>query len=252
MKATRRQFLTLAGGATLSAIAAPRLLSFSARPASAQAIAGAPSFKGTAGNSIQGPVTLNAGLAVLRAQHTGASNFGVTLFLAAPTIPGETLQQIVDNDDYAESSLVYDEIGPLKGGAAALVGTPGDHYMAINSSGAFQISVEQPLPENVTPVQQTTFSGKGKDVTPYFTLPAGVSSLSVQTSGSNFRSWLYHLDDLGGEFVPGGVNGSDGRFFDFTFPGNQSSYPVTLPDAGPYLLTADNIQPTDTWTFTFQ
>src|SRR5205823_211867 len=105
---------------------------------------------------------------------------------------------------------------------------------------------EQPLPETVATVQQTVFSGRGKDVTSYFTLPDGLSSLSVQTSNQQLRGWLYHLDDLGGAPLPDGINVYDGRFFDFTFPGNQSSYPVSLPDSGPYLLVVDNIGPTDT------
>jgi hypothetical protein len=52
--------------------------------------------------------------------------------------------------------------------------------------------------------------------------------------------------------VQSGINVYDSRFFDFTFPGNQSSYPVNLPDAGPYLLASDNVSATDTWTYTFQ
>lgn len=52
--------------------------------------------------------------------------------------------------------------------------------------------------------------------------------------------------------MPDGINVYDGRVFDFTFPGNQPSYPIDLPDSGPYLLVTDNIGPTDSWTFTFQ
>lgn len=249
MKASRRQFFAIAGGAALGAVVAPDLLRFRVPAVSAQAIAGAPSFTGAAGKSIQGPVALNAGMAVLRAQHNGASNFVVTLFVPNPN---ETIQQSVDDASYTDVSLVYDEIGSYKGGAVAMVGTPGAHYLAVNASGAFQISVEQPLPGNVATVQQTTFSGRGKDITPYFTLPAGISSLSVQTTSTNFRGWLYHIDSLGGAPQPDGINVYDGRFFDFTFPGNQTSYPVNLPDSGPYLLATDNLGPTDTWTFTFQ
>ncbi|MHB8574978.1 MAG: hypothetical protein ACYDCQ_06550 [Dehalococcoidia bacterium] len=249
MSTTRRQFLAIAGGATLSAIAAPKLLGYGVRTAHAQLIPGSPSFRGAAGKSIQGPVTLSAGMAVLRAQHNGSSNFSVTLFLPNPN---ETIQQSVDDDSYTDSSLVYNEIGTYKGGAVAMVGTPGDHYLAVDSSGAFSISVEQPLPENVSTVQQTVFSGTGKDVTPYFTLPDGLTQLSVQTTAEQFQGWLYHLDDLGGAPLPDGINVYDGRMFDFTFPGNQSSYAVNLPDAGPYLLRTDNFGPTETWTFTFE
>src|SRR5579864_5633688 len=123
MKATRRRFLTLAGGATLGAIAAPNLLRLGARAVQAQAIPGAPSFKGAAGKSIQGPVTLNAGLTVLRAQHNGTSNFSVTLLLPNPA---EAVQQSIDDGSFTDSALVYDEIGALKEGAATLTGTPGD------------------------------------------------------------------------------------------------------------------------------
>lgn len=249
MHATRRQFLARTGGSLLAVLAAPHLFGSPDHVARAQAIPGSPSFRGAAGKSIQGPVSLTTGMAVLRAQHNGTQNFGVTLFLPDAGVP---LQQSVDTDAYTDSSLVYNEIGAIKGGAVAMIGTPGDHYLAVDASGAFQISVEQPVPGNVTTVQQTTFSGRGKDVTPYFTLPAGLSVLSVQTSGAQFRGWLYHLDDLGGAPLPDGINVYDGRFFDFTFPGNQASYPVYLPDAGPYLLVTDNISPTDTWTFAFQ
>src|SRR5216684_311957 len=81
MVVTRRQFLTRAGGTLLGVVAAPRLLQGGTPIVSAQAIPGAPSFRGAAGKSIQGPVSLNAGMAVLRAQHNGTSNFSTTLFL---------------------------------------------------------------------------------------------------------------------------------------------------------------------------
>jgi hypothetical protein len=233
----------------MGAVLTPDLLRRGRRTALAQPIPGSPSFTGAAGKSIQGPVTLNAGMTVLRAQHNGSGNFVVTLFVSNPD---ETPQQSVDDASYTDSSLVYDEIGAYKGGAVAMAGTAGDHYLAVTASGAFQIAVEQPRPETVNPIQQTTFSGRGKDVTPYFTLPDGISSLSVQTTGAQFRGWLYHLDGLGGVPITDGINVYDGRFFDFTFPGNQTSYAVTLPDSGPYLLSTDNIPPTDTWTFTFQ
>lgn len=252
MRTNRRQFLRLGGGIALGAIVAPGLSQFGGYGVGAQPISGSPTFKGGAGKSVQGPVSLNAGVTVVRAQHNGAGNFSVTIFLPMPSTPGESLQQVADNVDYTDSSLIFDEIGAFKGAAVALTGVPGDHFMAVNSSGAFQLSVEQPLPETVTPVQQTDFSGKGKHVTPYFTLPPGISTLSVQTTSTNFRAWLWHLDDLGGAPVAGGANGYDGRFFDFTVPESQTAYAVSLPDAGPYLISTDNVSPTDTWTFTFQ
>lgn len=250
MKSTRRRFLSIAGGATLGALAAPALLQRNASRASAQAIPGAPVLRGAAGKSIQGPVSLNAGMVVLRAQHNGASNFGVTLFLPSA---GETAQQNYDDGSFSDYSSPYNEIGAYRGGAVSVLGTPGDHYLAVDASGAYQISLEQPLPSNVTGSRQATFSGRGNDVTPYFTLPAGITSLSVDTSSTSLRAWLYHLDDLGGAPLPDGINVYDGRFFDFSFPDNQSSYPVRLPDSGPYLLAVNNLLTvTDAWTLTFR
>ncbi len=249
MSTNRRHFLALAGAAAAGVVAAPALLRGTAGIARAQAIPGAASVKGAAGKSIQGPVSLNAGMAVFRAQHNGTENFSMTLLLPNPA---KTVQQSVDDGSYTDSSLVYNEIGAVKANAVAMIGTPGSYYMSMDASGAYQVSIEQPVPGNVRTVQQTSFSGRGKDVSPYFTLPAGLTSLSVQTNAMQLHGWLYHLDDLGGAPLPDGINVYDGRFFDFTFPGNQTSYPVLLPDAGPYLLAVDNIGPTETWTYSFQ
>lgn len=118
------------------------------------------------------------------------------------------------------------------------------------------------MPEIVSPVLQTSFSGRGQDVSPYFMLPPTVSSISVNTSSTTLRAWLYQLDDLGGSAVQAGINVYDGRIFDFTFPGNQSSYPLelTVPvddngtpqNSGPYVLAVSNtLANGDAWTISF-
>ncbi len=244
----RRRFLTVTGGAVLTAGAAARLLQMGP-VARAQGLAPLATYQGAAGKSIQGPVNLSAGVTVLRAQHNGNGNFSVSLAIPAA---GETPQQSFDDASATDRSLVYDEVTSFKGAAVAMATIPGPHYLDVTAAGAYQISVEQPTPETVPTVQQTTFTGKGKNVTPYFTLPDGISTLSVQTSAKQFRGWLWHVDDLGGEAVQGGAGGYDGRFFDFTSASPQSSFPVVLPDSGPYLLSTDNVTPNDTWTFTFQ
>ena len=114
------------------------------------------------------------------------------------------------------------------------------------------MSVEQPLPENVTPTQQTSFSGKGPDVTPYFLLPAGISQISMQTSSAFLIGTLYHIDDLGGSAVEAGVQGPDGNIFDFRDPSNQATVPISLPDGGPYVFAVKNdINNQSTWTISF-
>jgi hypothetical protein len=249
MRTTRRRFLLASGSAALATTAGVSRLLQRDSAAHAQAIPGAPSFRGAAGKTIVGPVTLAAGVTVLRAQHNGSSNFGVTLFVPAP---GETPQQSYDLSHQSDSFLVFNLIGAVKPSDAEVVGVTADHYLYVDASAAWQISVEQPLPETVTPITGTSFSGKGQDVSPYFMLPPGISSISVSTQSTSLRAWLYHLDDLGGETVGAGLQVYDGRIFDFTFPGNQTSYPLDLPDSGPYLLSVSNtLNNSDAWTMTF-
>jgi hypothetical protein len=248
MSMPRRRFLTLAGGAALGLAAGPSLLRAGAFTAQAQAIPGAPSFKGAAGSTMVGPIPLNAGLTVLRAQHNGTENFGATLFLPAV---GETAQQSYDLGDFSDFAAPFNLIGAVKAAGVVVSTTPGDHYLIVNATGAWQISVEQPLPENVTPVAKTTFSGKGQDVSPYFTLPDGISTITVQTASTSLYAWLYHLDDLGGEPVEAGIDVYDGRIFDFTFPGNAASVPITIPDSGPYFIAvANTLNNGDAWSIT--
>ena len=248
MSMPRRRFLAFAGGAVLGFAAAPTLAYRRRSVANAQAIPGAPSFAGAAGKSIVGPVSLNAGLTVLRAQHNGTANFGVTVILPAA---GATAQQSYDHGDFSDFAVPFNLVGAVKSAGVVLTTTPGDHYLVVSATGAWQISVEQPLPETVTPIQQTAFSGKGQDISPYFMVPDGISTISVQTASQLLYGWLYHLDDLGGEPVIAGIAFADGRIFDFTFPGNMTSAPITLPDSGPYLIAvANTLTNADAWTIT--
>ncbi|HEY7294319.1 MAG TPA: hypothetical protein VH916_04715 [Dehalococcoidia bacterium] len=233
-----------------SLLAAPQILRWSAPAAHAQAIPGSPSFRGAAGKSVVGPVALNAGVTVLRAQHNGTANFVVNL-----AVPNEGFgpQDAFDMAQTSDSSLVYDIIGSYKGGAVAMAALNAGYYLAVTASGAWQVSVEQPLSETVNPVQQTSFSSKGEDVTPYFTLPDGISQITLQAPpNASLVGYLYHLDDLGGAPVQAGYMGYGGRIFDFTLPDNPNSYPITLPDAGPYIFyVANDINDTTPWTVSF-
>lgn len=250
MDLTRRRFLAMSGGVAAGLVAAPRLLRLGATAVQAQPIPGAPSFRGAAGNSVVGPVTLNAGVTVLRAQHNGTGNFVVNL--AIPNA-GYAPQDAFNQAQTTDNSLVYDIIGSYKGGAAALAAQNADYYLAVTASGAWQIAVEQPLPETVAPVEQTSFSLKGQDVTPYFTLPDGISQITLDApQGAPLRAWLYHVDDLGGSAVQAGLMGYQGVVFDFSIPDNPNSYPISLPDAGPYVFYVTNdIQNTSSWTASF-
>ena len=257
-KTTRRGFLTAAGGVLLAEFATATPLLRGAPAARAQAIPGAPLFKGAAGVSIVGSVSLGAAVTVLRAQHNGNANFTVELFVPAP---GETAEQSATLADYSDAFLVFDLIGAVKPATAVLTTEPGDHYLQVTASGAWQISVEQPLPELLTPTLKTSFSGRGTDVSPYFLLPPTISSISVSTNSSALRAWLYHIDDVGGEAIEAGVISYDNRIFDFTDPSNAPSFPVALPvpvdengvpqNSGPYVLAVNNLGNLEEWTISF-
>jgi len=240
----------LSGGAAGGLILASGLRLPRVPTALAQAIPGSPSFRGASGKTVVGPLALYAGITVLRVQHNGTGNFGITL--AMPN-DGFTPQDAFAMAQVRDYSLVYDIIGSYKGGAVALATIGGDHYLSVNASGAWQIDVEQPVPENVSPVQQTSFSSKGQDVTPYFTLPDGIQQISLQAPASSaLLGYLYHLDDLGGSPVVAGQMGYDGRIFDFTNPANPATYPLTLADDGPYVFYVTNdIRDTTPWTVSF-
>lgn len=259
VRTNRRAFLTAAGGALLAEAAAATPLLRAARSVRAQVIPGAPSFKGAAGQGmIVGPVPLGAGVTVLRAQHNGSGNFTVELFVPAP---GETAMQSNTLADYSDTFLAFDLIGAVKPATAVLTTEPADHYLAVTASGAWQISVEQPLPELISPALKTSFNGRGTDVSPYFVLPPTISSISVSTTSNALRAWLYNIDDLGGEAIQAGVISYDSRIFDFTDPSNATSFPIALPvpvdengvpqNSGPYVLAVNNLGNLEQWTISF-
>jgi hypothetical protein len=186
-----------------------------------------------------GPVSLKTGLVVIQIQFNGTGRLSASLVQAVPSTSGQT------------PFPLFDRTGPFKASAATLVAAPGGYYAQVSALQACELTFQQPLPETVKAIQQTSLSGTGKDVSAYFTLPSGISTVSLQSTGSSLRAWLYHLDDSGGEAVQGGVAGADGRFFDLAAAGASSSYPVAPRDGGPYLLAVDGVSPSDTWTFAF-
>lgn len=250
MKTSRRRFLAWTGGAVGGLVLAQPRFILGSRAVQAQAIPGAPSFRGAAGQSVVGPVSLNAGIAVLRAQHNGTGNFGITTFVPND---GYSPQDAINQAQVADSSLVYDVIGAYKGGSVVQTTLNADHYISVNASGAWQISLEQPLPENVAATQGTNFSGKGQDITPYFTLPDGVTQITMDApSTSALTGSLFHLDDLGGEAIQAGIMGHYGEIFEFNNPANQPGVLFTPPDAGPYIFFVTNdVRDTTPWMVSF-
>jgi hypothetical protein len=228
---TRRQFLVF-GTTAVTAI-------LSARGARAQQTS---ATSGSAAATI-GPVTLRVGLAVIQVQFNGTGHFAGTVVPATTTVGASGASPA--------PVPLFDRSGTFKASAATLIVTAGAYYAEVTSDGACQLLFQQPLPGTVSAAPQTSLAGVGNDVSSYFTVGTTVSTLSVHTSSSQLRAWLYHLDNNGGEAIQGGVMGADGRFLDLTAIGAQMSYPVTLPDSGPYLIAVNNVSPGDTWLFSF-
>ncbi|MGD9892354.1 MAG: hypothetical protein AB7R89_15360 [Dehalococcoidia bacterium] len=184
------------------------------------------SYDGWSTSKVEGPVSLEAGLVVVRARHGGNANFGLTLVTADPGKAPE--------DSYENRYLMINAIGRYDGAAAALLTVPGDYYLLIGAGGTYEFTLEQPVPDNVTPVDERSFEGAGQQVTPVFALEAGTYTVRGTSNGDgNFRVWMYEVDDLGGGAVDGNVFG---RLFDVTSgPANESAT-VTLRRDGLYLF----------------
>jgi hypothetical protein len=192
-----------------------------AAPVRAQANTFQGSAKGT-----PGPVSLHAGLAIVRAKSNGTANFTVSLVTQDP---GATV-----SNSYGNRYLLVDSVGAYNGAAAALLTQDGSYYFDVTqASGPFQLTVEQPAPQTVQPVSQTTFSGKGQQVTSYFTLQPGNYTVTATNDSSSLRVRMYALDSLGGSAVVSPQTGFYGdELMDSTIPPGLLSVPVTVNALG--------------------
>jgi hypothetical protein len=188
-------------------------------------LAQANSFQGST-KGTQGPVSLHAGLAIVRARSNGTGNFTVSL---ATQDPGATVA-----NSYNNRYLMVDSVGAYNGAAAALLTQDGSYFFDVTqASGPYQLSVEQPSPSTAQPVNQTSFSGKGQQVTSAFTLQPGTYTISAQNDSSTLRVRLYSIDDLGGGAVVSPDTGYYGdELIDSTIPPGLMSVSITVPSAG--------------------
>src|SRR5690348_3391196 len=170
----------------------------------------------------QGPVSLHAGLVIVRGQSNGSANFTVSL---ATQDPGATVENSFNN-----RYLLIDAIGAYKGAAATIVRQDGSYFLDIGqASGAYQLTVEQPSPSTVQPSGQTSFSGQKQQVTQYFSLPPGNYTVTATSDSNALRVRLYTIDALGGAAVVSPSTGYYGdELMDTTIPPGLTSVPVTL------------------------
>lgn len=184
------------------------------------------SYNGYSTPLVVGPVSLRAGVVVVRARHGGNANFVVSMVTQDP---GKAPENSYDN-----RYLLINSIGRFDGAAAEVLKTDGDYYLLVSAGGAYEFRVEQPLPENITPVEQREFSGEHQQVTPVFALEAGTNTLRATSDGTgNFFVWLYEVDDLGGAAINGDYAG---RLIAVTNGPADESVTVTLRHGGLYLI----------------
>jgi hypothetical protein len=225
----------------LGALACLVVLSVSSAPVHAQSVS--PNLRGS-NTGVLGPISLHAGLAIVHAQSNGGQNFAADLISQDPSKAVSVLQD-PQNGFKAYYSLM-NLAGSYKGSVAVMLPADDTYYIWVTlASGPYQFSVEQPVPDSVTPVAQTSFSGKSLQVTPVFDLAAGTYTVSAQSSSTSLRVWLYSIDDLGGAAVtaPTSVYSPDNRLIDSETgsptPGSAASVSVTVPQTGPYLMYVD-------------
>jgi hypothetical protein len=214
----------------LAAIPAVR----AARPALAQPL---PTLRGSQ-PGVYGPVPLHAGLVVVRARSNGAENFAADLVNQDPNNPTPVTQDPTAQKDFY---ALFNALNRFDGGATALLKQDDNYYLRVSlASAPFEVTFEQPTPNSVTPVAQTTFSGaKWQHVTPYFSLPAGSHTLSVQGADEHtvLRVKLYQLDDLGGAAVTSGVTDYFGdELIDTSIPPAYASVPISIANDGVFII----------------
>jgi hypothetical protein len=190
-------------------------------------------------NGVAGCVQLHAGVVVVHTRYNGSGFFSADLQTQDPAASRPLSQ---DPSAYKNSYQLYNSSGRIAGAAAMMVPSDNTYYLSVDASGPYEFTFEQPTPATVTAVNQTSFTGKAQDVTPYFHLPAGPMTVNVQTDSTALQFWLYGVDDLGGGAVPAATdpNTFDGRLVSAgpEGPPISRSINVVIPADGIYFFYA--------------
>jgi hypothetical protein len=185
---------------------------------------------------IVGCVQLHAGLVIAHVKSNGAQTFDVDLRTQDPA--GKPLSQ--DPNAYKTYYQLYSVDGRVDGSAAVMLKTDATYFLSVNrASGPYEFSFEQPTPATVSPVNQTSFTGKAQQVTPVFRLPAGPMTVNVQSDSFALKAWLYQIDDLGGGAVPPAAepDASAGMLLSVTGGApSTGTISVVIPSDGLYLF----------------
>jgi len=131
------------------------------------------------GKSVSKKFELGEGLVTFKIKNTGSSNFVVKFY-----------------DPDGNYELLANEIGSFNGMSA--LGVQGGNYIFdVDSSGSWEIDVDQPKIDRTETITQ--FSGKGKSISNFFNLNSGIKIINMQNTGSS--NFVVKLLDKDGNYV---------------------------------------------------
>ncbi|MCK4222094.1 MAG: PKD domain-containing protein, partial [Dehalococcoidia bacterium] len=134
------------------------------------------------GQHISPLFTLSRGLATFHMEHTGSSNFIILLR--------------DDQGNWVE--LLVNEIGSFDGTKAIGIESTGSYLLDIQADGDWTVTIDQPNPKSA-PAAPQTYSGVGKQVSPFFTLASGLATFHMEHTGSS--NFIILLLDNQGQWV---------------------------------------------------
>src|SRR5450756_2589875 len=90
--------------------------------------------------------------------------------------------------------LLVNTIGSYDARKAEGITKAGTYIMDVEADGDWTVTVEQPRPSDAPGLPQT-FTGTGRTVSPFFSLPSGLITVDMSHNGqANFVIWLLAKD----------------------------------------------------------
>jgi hypothetical protein len=130
------------------------------------------------GKSVSPKFSLQQGLSVFRVTHNGKANFAIWLM----------------DDQGSRIDLLVNTIGSYDARKAEGITKAGTYIMDVEADGNWTVTVEQPRPSDAPGLPQT-FTGTGRTVSPFFSLPSGLITVDMSHNGkANFAIWLMDKD----------------------------------------------------------
>jgi hypothetical protein len=134
------------------------------------------------GQQVSARFSLDSGLSIFRLRHGGNRNFIVHLL----------------DQNGAIVEFLTNEIGAFDGSRAAGIQFAGTYVLEVQADGDWSVTIEQPRP-SLAPTIPLSFTGRGKQVTPFFTAPPGLKVVTMQHSGK--RNFIVHMVNQNGRTV---------------------------------------------------